>query len=412
MILSWEEVVREYESMNRTSRATKYLKIWGNILASAYRLNPIEADKMWQSLIELNVEIDESNGKFFVAQIFTTITDNLTGEEAADFLLANQYRTELFLKYRLGYHWSYVEFLVAFYIKNGLIDKAFDFLQLCHSISGNGGLLQEDKDINNLLVSVVSRGLNLSTGSHRYRVIKVKKGQFIDFLARCQECFEGSLLGLVAETYLMISKYIDLKPGSHIRDILLVLSQKELTTAFFDLIYFVRNSINDKIILGTLTQYIQNHNFEVLTRRREDADELDVKQRWLLDYFCNHDELEFLHLSKKEKRCFSDFDTEYMVNLLLQKKYGLFVYFVLEYFKSSEERSWDDCGETLIMSIMDVMEHGYRSSDTIVIYSSHPLGTPEERYGVLFPLYKADYSQLQFIINFVKFIYNNISNIV
>ena len=29
MILSWEEVVREYESMNRTSRATKYLKIWG-----------------------------------------------------------------------------------------------------------------------------------------------------------------------------------------------------------------------------------------------------------------------------------------------------------------------------------------------------------------------------------------------
>ena len=54
----------------------------GDILASAYKISSKLADEMWQYIVDLNVDDDVANAKFYVAQVFNKISDRLSPEEA------------------------------------------------------------------------------------------------------------------------------------------------------------------------------------------------------------------------------------------------------------------------------------------------------------------------------------------
>ena len=82
MLQTWESIIQKYNSIGHTSRATKNLEEWGELLASAYIVNAEKADKLWQELIELNVATDEKFAKYFVAQIFNAIISRLDAEDA------------------------------------------------------------------------------------------------------------------------------------------------------------------------------------------------------------------------------------------------------------------------------------------------------------------------------------------
>ena len=82
MLQTWESIIQKYNSIGHTSRATKNLEDWGELLASAYIVNAEKADKLWQELIELNVATDEKFAKYFVAQSFNAIISRLDAEDA------------------------------------------------------------------------------------------------------------------------------------------------------------------------------------------------------------------------------------------------------------------------------------------------------------------------------------------
>ena len=70
MIQTWSEVMSRYQALKPTSRAAKNLNEWGEIFASAYRLDTNRANELWQQLIDLNIRSDLTYAKYFSTIIF------------------------------------------------------------------------------------------------------------------------------------------------------------------------------------------------------------------------------------------------------------------------------------------------------------------------------------------------------
>ena len=68
-------------------KASKKLSELGEILSSAYKLNPDRADEMWQYLVELNVREDVNNAKFYIAQVFNKVKGLISAEDATDLIM-------------------------------------------------------------------------------------------------------------------------------------------------------------------------------------------------------------------------------------------------------------------------------------------------------------------------------------
>lgn len=59
MIKNWSEIQSRYDAIkDHKPRAAKKLNELGDILASAYAIDPDEADSMWQYIVDLNVADD------------------------------------------------------------------------------------------------------------------------------------------------------------------------------------------------------------------------------------------------------------------------------------------------------------------------------------------------------------------
>ena len=67
MITTMNEIEQRFDAIkDHKPKASKKLNELGEILASAYKINPDRADEMWQYLVELNVRDDEKNAKFYI----------------------------------------------------------------------------------------------------------------------------------------------------------------------------------------------------------------------------------------------------------------------------------------------------------------------------------------------------------
>lgn len=134
MIDNWEEINSRYNSIkDHKPRATKKLKELGEILASAYRLDPQRADEMWQYIIELNINDNITFAKFYIAQVFKKLTTYLTLEEATQLVSIHPERVRLMLIY--GYdsvmrlsHAAYA--IMGYQVFSGKLDEAVDILKL------------------------------------------------------------------------------------------------------------------------------------------------------------------------------------------------------------------------------------------------------------------------------------------
>ena len=71
MINQMYEVEERFEKIkDHKPKASKKLNELGEILASAYRLDPRRADQMWQYIVDLNISDNIGNAKFYIAQVF------------------------------------------------------------------------------------------------------------------------------------------------------------------------------------------------------------------------------------------------------------------------------------------------------------------------------------------------------
>lgn len=84
MLYTWTDIIDTYNSLNHISKSNKNLPIWGEVFASAYKLQPRKADALWQDIIEKNAREDEKYSKYFVAQVLNSIIDHLSIEDAIE----------------------------------------------------------------------------------------------------------------------------------------------------------------------------------------------------------------------------------------------------------------------------------------------------------------------------------------
>ena len=104
MISTWEEAKERFDTIkDHKPRAVKKLNELGEILASAYRMNPQKADEMWQYIIDLNVADNEAFAKYYVTQVFNRMTDLLSDDECADYITLSKERVYLLFKYKSTY---------------------------------------------------------------------------------------------------------------------------------------------------------------------------------------------------------------------------------------------------------------------------------------------------------------------
>ncbi|MDO4486398.1 MAG: tellurite resistance TerB C-terminal domain-containing protein [Bacillota bacterium] len=132
MLKSWQEVEKRYSELKPTSRAAKNLKVWGEIFASAYKLDPNRANELWQNLIELNIENDKTYAKYFVAQIFNKIIDHLNVPDSVDFIFMNRKRVTLLFLYGYsgGAHYFFEKYILARLFIDNRLDLILDVFQL------------------------------------------------------------------------------------------------------------------------------------------------------------------------------------------------------------------------------------------------------------------------------------------
>ena len=127
MINTLQEIQDRFEKIkDHKPKASKKLNELGDILASAYRISSELADEMWQYIVDLNVDDDIANAKFYVAQVFNKISDRLSPEEATRLISMNPDRVRLMVLY--GYDgfklWDCLDTLVRGYIQINAADDA------------------------------------------------------------------------------------------------------------------------------------------------------------------------------------------------------------------------------------------------------------------------------------------------
>ena len=242
MLQTWESIIQKYNSIGHTSRATKNLEEWGELLASAYIVNAEKADKLWQELIELNVATDEKFAKYFVAQIFNAIISRLDAEDAVAFLIRNEKRLALFLQYKCGYQGNIVNAILCFYIKNERFDKTSQLFTLYNAYGNDGKAFADSPRVAQLIATVSSCALKVFDGDSKGVLpIKIKKDSLINYLIWQKDLLQHTLISYVAEAYLIISNYQKDTSAKKVEKLLTYFSDNRQDTVFWSLLYHQRN---------------------------------------------------------------------------------------------------------------------------------------------------------------------------
>ncbi len=133
MIRNWDEIEERYNLIkDHKPKASKKLKDLGEILASAYELDPKRADEMWQYIIDLNINDDINNAKFYIAQIYKKLLEMLSPQKAVDFVSMRPDRVRLMFTY--GYEGDMViniaYTVIGSHIQKEEFDHAIEILSL------------------------------------------------------------------------------------------------------------------------------------------------------------------------------------------------------------------------------------------------------------------------------------------
>lgn len=127
MINQMYEVEERFEKIkDHKPKASKKLNELGEILASAYRLDPRRADQMWQYIVDLNISDNIGNAKFYIAQVFNKISDRLSPKEATDYITMTPDRVRLMVLhgYDGGTLWRCMDTLIRGYLEGDAVDDA------------------------------------------------------------------------------------------------------------------------------------------------------------------------------------------------------------------------------------------------------------------------------------------------
>lgn len=254
MITTWEEINSRYDAIkDHKPRASKKLKELGEILASAYKLNPQRADEMWQYIIELNVKDNIKFSKFYIAQVYNKLTNNLPSGEAAEFVTMRPERVRLMLIY--GYDGGTLNdvayTIIGSQVQDGRINEAVETVSMLEEKYTTQKDLNIDSlysVLNTLCIWLENKQEQIEY-SFRY---DIPVENTLSFYEVCCNAFEDEFIQAILQTRRCLLSGEPILDVDKIRRILHFLSEAaahtnfELSWLLADFLYSERNIIGNE----------------------------------------------------------------------------------------------------------------------------------------------------------------------
>ena len=275
MIKNWSEIQERYDAIkDHKPRASKKLNELGDILSSAYAINPDEADIMWQYIIDLNVADDIAFSKFYIAQVYNKLTDRMKPEEATAFLAMNPERLQMMIIYGYdgGTLWRCLDTLMRGYIASE--DASGAMVCVGYFYDKFGGINSGYPDI-----SKVAGNVAKICADHIRR--KDHADTAAELLTELGESENDNV-----NIYVEIVKAINEIGGPFDYEELLDSAlENRYPTEFFDLLWAARNDLDEEELRDKWVEYVQDCNEnEVRPYNYINEDEKDYEESKLKFY--------------------------------------------------------------------------------------------------------------------------------
>lgn len=283
MIKNWSEIQSRFDEIkDHKPRATKKLNELGEILASAYAIDPYAANDMWQYIVDLNVPDDITFSKFYIAQVFNKITERMKPEEATAFLTMNPERVNLLINYGYdgGTLWHCLATLLKGYLISGDVDNAI--VCIGYFYDKFGGLHSGDPSV----VNVAKNATKVCADLHDDYAGSVE--EFLDEL--------GASENEEISTYVRIAKAIyGIEAPDDYDELFTAAIDRRYAVEFFDLLWSARDEYDAEELKEKWIEYIASgDDGEVMPWNyiRDDSDSYDdSKLKFYVDMEKNADEL-------------------------------------------------------------------------------------------------------------------------
>lgn len=293
MIEDWKEIENRFnEIKDHKPKAVKKLNELGNILSSAYLINPDEAINMWNYIVDLNVKNDIDNAKFYVAQVFNKISDRLNEVQATMFIDKSENLIKLF--FENGYNVGSSFCKCSLVILKGYI------------------ILEQSKKAFNILKYIINKYETRDACFYEFieRIIrnvieiKNKTDTVNEFLNYCLEIDDEKIYIIIFSYKIQEITIEELKNINNIDSKLLycckILSEIELYDLYFSLFPILGCIINEfKVIELWENIILENKSDKTIKPRLGDelvsyCSKLALKSKQILDYYINAGEYYYI----------------------------------------------------------------------------------------------------------------------
>ena len=285
MIKNWSEIQERYDAIkDHKPRASKKLNELGEILSSAYMLDPDKADQMWQYIVDLNVADDITFSKFYIAQVFNKLTDRMKPEDATAFLAMNPERLQMMIMYGYdgGTLWRCLDTLMRGYIAFEDVNGAM--LCVSYFYDKFGGINSGYPDI----YTVAGNVANICVDHIRRKEQAEMATELLTELGKSENDDVNS--------YFEIIKAINEIGGPFDYESLLESAlENRHPTEFFDLLWVARNDLDEEALRDKWVKYVQGCDEDEIGPwnyiREDDTDYRYSKVKFYVDLEKETDEL-------------------------------------------------------------------------------------------------------------------------
>ena len=255
MITNREEINIRFDAIkDHKPRAAKKLKELGEILASAYKLDPQWADEMWQYIIELNIKDNISFSKFYVAQVFNKLIDNLSSQEAAEFVTMRPERIRLMFIY--GYDGDNLNRTAYTIIGSQLFEGEIESAIETVSFLKEKFTTRDDLNIYAFYSTINTVSVWLENNQEQYEYafrFDISKEYILDFYETCCQNFKDELMQSLMRARSILLTKNPIQDLDDIKQLLYTLLEMathtdfEVRWLFTELLYYERDLIGNEV---------------------------------------------------------------------------------------------------------------------------------------------------------------------
>ena len=340
MITTMNEIEQRFDAIkDHKPKASKKLNELGEILASAYKINPDRADEMWQYLVELNVRDDEKNAKFYIAQVFNKVKGLIPADEATDLIMMTPERVEMMLLYGYdgGTLYSVLNTLAIGFLKNENVNNVMASLE--YVFEKFGGVESGNPEILKATKTIVQTGAELLQTDKDYE-------DTISELLNELESLDNEKIAAYAKVKSLL---LGLSKTNNIEDLLQLASEFGFTQEFMDLLWLAREDVSTEKLEIIWQNFVENMEENNLLPIPEEYGEEEVEK-------------------------YSDSKICFFVNLIVKNDRLLTKYFENNrgnffkqciFYKWIQDKAWEKIAEYIAKSLMafedqnNMFDYGY-----------------------------------------------------